>query len=115
ERPGGVEIYNEFEFGRLQHRKVSGPCTFENPGGVAAELPILIGKVDSIADQATCYRILALHINGGNRVACRQCDHLFATRDKEDIGADDDRTRSPFDDVGEGCLNFTFISGVEDQ
>ena len=53
ERPGGLEIDHQLEFGRLLHRQVGGLGRLEDLSDVNANLAISSGQARSIADQAT--------------------------------------------------------------
>src|SRR6266498_4834852 len=51
ERPGGVEVDDQFEFGWLHDRKVGWLLAFEDAAHIDAGLSIHIGNIRPIADQ----------------------------------------------------------------
>jgi hypothetical protein len=54
ERLGGLEVDDELEFRRLQHRQLGWAGALENLAGVYAGLTIELGLIGPIADQPTC-------------------------------------------------------------
>ena len=59
ERPGGLEVDDELEFGGLHDREVGGLLAVENPAGVDADLAIGISDAGPVAHQATGYDVFA--------------------------------------------------------
>src|ERR1700736_1465967 len=51
ERPGRLQVDDELEFGRLQHRQVGGLCAFEDLTGVGADLAKHVQSIGPIAHQ----------------------------------------------------------------
>src|SRR6516165_8290457 len=51
ERPGRLQVDDEFELGGLYHRQVGGLCALENLAGVDADPTIHVEKVTPIARQ----------------------------------------------------------------
>ena len=78
ERLGGLEIDDQFEFGRLYDGKVSWPLAFENATCIDADLLVCTSKARAIAHQTASGGELAVVINGGNSVACREGSELIA-------------------------------------
>src|SRR6516162_11135341 len=52
EYPGSVEVDHEFEFVRLHDRQIGWPLTFQNPGGIDADLAMRLGDARPVAHQA---------------------------------------------------------------
>src|SRR5207247_1623179 len=53
ERLSGLEIDDQLELGWLHHWKIGGLRTLENPTDIDAYLAICVGKIASVAHQAT--------------------------------------------------------------
>src|SRR5215831_13915629 len=88
ERLRGLEIDDQLEFGRLQDRKVGGLLALENPPGVNASMAVGVRKTRSVAHQAADGSVLASRIHSRDGMACRQCNELLASIQKENIGLD---------------------------
>src|SRR5215472_5629758 len=54
ERLRGLEVDDQFEPGRLQHRQIGGIRLLEHERRIRALLALQIGKMRSIAHQAAC-------------------------------------------------------------
>src|SRR6516165_326811 len=54
ERLHGLEVDHQLELGRLQHRQVGRPRTFENAPGIDAGLPIAIADARAITAVTIC-------------------------------------------------------------
>src|SRR5215831_14689521 len=89
ERPGGLEVDDQFEARRLQDREVGGIFPFENPASIDANLATRIGKVGSIAHQPADLDIVTLRICSGNRMARRKRGKLDTPISEERVGDDE--------------------------
>src|SRR5215468_8621246 len=66
----GLEVDDQFEPGRLQHRQIGGIRLFEHERRIRALLAIQIGKLRSIAHQAACRGEIAPVVERRNGIAC---------------------------------------------
>src|SRR6266446_9858263 len=80
ERLGGFQVDRHLKFGRLHDRQIGGLFTLENSPGVSTDLTIAVSKAHSVTDQATSRDELALRVDRGDHIACRQRNELIAPR-----------------------------------
>jgi len=90
ERSGRLQVDDEFEFGRLHHRKVGGLRALEDLTGVEADLTAKVRNIDSIAHQSARFGFLASGIGRGNPMAGRKRRKLDAAADEERIGGEEE-------------------------
>src|SRR5262245_13370863 len=72
ERLGGLEVDDELELGRLNHRQIGRLLAFENPPDIVAALSISIRSVGSVAHETASRRELPPIENNRDRIACYQ-------------------------------------------
>ena len=94
QRLGGLEIDNQLEFGRLHHWKIGGLRTLENPTDIDAYLAICVGKIASVAHQATGRGELPKLINCGHCMVSHQGNKLITSADEEWVRPYDERPSS---------------------
>ena len=95
-RSCSFEVDNQLKFGRLHDGEIDGFLTLENSAGVNTDLAITISKVCAITDQATSRDELALRVDRGQLIACRQRNELIAPCQEERISVDEKRGGAPF-------------------
>ena len=83
-----MKVDDELEFGRLQHRQVSGLGAFEDAAGIDAGLTKGVCDVGSVTHQPTGFHRLTDRVSRGNPVARRQSSKLHAATDQEGIASD---------------------------
>jgi hypothetical protein len=88
ERPGGSQINDEVELGRLDDRQLGRLGALKDPTSVDAELPKHFGEARTVAHEAPSLRILAHCMDRGDRMARGQRGKLGPTKEEEGIGAD---------------------------
>ena len=71
ERLRGLEVDDQFEFGRLHDRKVGRFRAFQNLSGIDSELAVHIGKIDSVTQQAAGHSMLAKLVHRRYRMMLR--------------------------------------------
>ena len=59
--PCGLEVDQQLELRRSQHRQLIGLGTLENAPGILADLAVRVREIGSIADQAAIERGLPVH------------------------------------------------------
>src|SRR5262249_30104610 len=74
---GGFEVDRQFERGRLQDRQFGRVRTLENAAGIDGRLAIRPGEAGRIADQATCFDVIAQFVDRRDRMSRRQRDDLL--------------------------------------
>ena len=114
ERLRGLEIDDQFEFGRLYDGKVSWPLALENATCIDADLLVCTSKARAIAHQTASSGELAVVINGGDFVACRQGSELIAAAGEKRIGNDDEGAGPLLHDICKGYFKIAFAAGVND-
>src|SRR5262249_10290690 len=75
-RTCSLQVEGEFEFGRLQYRKIGRLSAFEDAAGIHADLAEDIGKAGSVAHQEAGCCQLANESARGYSGACRERDQL---------------------------------------
>src|SRR6476660_9883852 len=83
ERLCGFEIDDQFEPSRLHHWKIGGLLALDNPTHIDAYLAIPIGKIGSVAHQATGRDEFPKLINCGHCMTSYQPDKLIASAEEE--------------------------------
>jgi len=83
-----MKVDDELEFGRLQHRQVSGLGAFEDAAGIDAGLTKGVCDVGSVTHQPAGFHRLTDRVSRGNPVARRQSSKLHAATDQEGIASD---------------------------
>ena len=90
----GLEVDDQLELGRLNHRKVGRFLTFEDTARIDANLAIGVAQMGSVARWPPGCSKLAPIVDRGKAMACRQCDNLIAPPEEVGIGADNERASS---------------------
>ena len=72
ERPGGLQVDDELELGRLHDRQIGRLGALEDVAGIDAHLTITVREVGSIAHQAADCDGFTIYISRRNPVARRQ-------------------------------------------
>src|SRR6266545_5058554 len=100
QRPGGLEVDEQLDLGRLLHRQVGRLVALENPAAVDTDLTVRVRQTAAIAHQAAGGGKLAVLEDRGHRVADRQCGELLAPAIEQSIIADRQRACPQ---SGQGC------------
>ena len=69
-RLGGLEIYDQFKLGGLNHRHLGRLLAPQDSACIVAGLAPCIRWVSSIADQTAEHGEYAVEVHGGQRIAC---------------------------------------------
>src|SRR4029079_11141579 len=115
ERPGGLQVNDQFNFANLLDREVGGLVTLENPFGIDAGQAVSVGNVRSVTHQTSGRSKLAILENCRHGVAKRQRAKLFANAREERAGADNEPTRLQLEQPGENYIQVRFAAGIEDM
>src|SRR5262249_56413020 len=115
ERFCGLEVDDQFEFGRQLDRQIGGLLTCENAASIPTGLAIGPGKTGGIADQSTGLGELASEVDRRQRGARRKRNKLPAPAYKERIGADKQRAGPPFHQICDDRLQLAVASGPNDK
>src|SRR6266487_2590703 len=99
ERLSGLEIDDQLELGWLHHWKIGGLRTLENPTDIDTYLAICVGKIASVAHQATGRGELPKLINCGHCMVSHQGDKLITSADEEWVRPYDERPSSSLNDT----------------
>src|SRR5712691_11712125 len=83
QRLGSLEIDDEFELDRLQHRKARRLLAHENSRGINAGLAIGIDKINAVTHQAAGRRMLAKLVHGWHFVPRCERNILVAVATEE--------------------------------
>src|SRR5262245_25072053 len=86
ERLSGLEVNYELKLGRQYDRKLSWLVAPENAASIDAGLMIGICSARSVAHQTTCFGNLAIRVNRGQSILCRQYSKATAFVCKQGIG-----------------------------
>ena len=78
ERLGGLEVDDQFVFGRCLHWQVGRLLAFEDAVDVARRAPVLLDLIGPVGDQAAGGDKVAVGIDCGQLMACCQRDDQFA-------------------------------------
>src|SRR5712692_8256727 len=79
EHPGCLQVDDELELARLQHRQVGRVLALEDAAGIDSSLAIRVRKGRSVAHQPAGFGILAHVIDRRYSMVRRQRDELYAT------------------------------------
>src|SRR5207244_10467952 len=83
ERFGGLQIDDQFEFGRLHDRQVSRLFTLKNAASVNAGLAKTVRKVRIVADQSAALDNLAVRVNRWHPMArCQRHDLIQSAKEQ---------------------------------
>src|SRR5262245_25036936 len=72
QRPGGLQVDDEFVLGRRLHRQLAGLLALENAVDVAGRTPELVGEIRSIGEQPTADQDITSKVDGGQSVPSRE-------------------------------------------
>src|SRR6266700_5789765 len=111
ERLSGLEIDDQLELGWLHHWKIGGLRTLENPTDIDAYLAICVGKIASVAHQATGRGELPKLINCRHCMVSHQGDKLITSADEEWVRPYDERPSSWVNDTRNGAFEVMFSAG----
>jgi hypothetical protein len=78
ERLRGLQVDDQFELGRPNHRQIGRLRAFENVTNVDAKLSVHVGNAVAIAQETTGCGVLAQLEGGREIMACCQGDKLIA-------------------------------------
>src|SRR5713101_2339795 len=88
ERLGGLEVDNEFEFGRLHDRHIGGLFAFDNSAGIKADLAINVPQLRTIAHQAAGGSEFTPFVHRRNGFARHESYDLIAVIGENRVAAD---------------------------
>src|SRR5262249_17495824 len=109
-----MKVDDELEFGRLQHRQITGLGALEDAAGIDADLTKGIREVGSVTHQPAGFHRLTGPISRWNLVARRQSGKLHAATDQEGIASDEENIEALAGRWGKGCIDLADGIGVED-
>ena len=113
ERLGGLEIYDELDFGDLLYREVGGLITLEDLSNKNACAAIPFGNVGSVAHETADVREGAPSVDRRHRVLGRQLHDLGVLGGKKRVDRDDKTARfQPLKQI-EGDLDFACGTGPQ--
>jgi hypothetical protein len=78
EHLGGLQVDDQFVFGRRLYRKVGRLLALENAIDVSSRAPVVVGLIGPVGDQAAATDEVAVRIHGGQSVPRRKRDDQFA-------------------------------------
>src|SRR5215471_10980026 len=110
----GLHVDDELEFGRLQHRQVSGLGAFEDIAGIDADLTKGVSEVGSVTHQPAGFHRLTDRVSRWNLVPRRQSGKLHTATDQEGIASDEQNIEALARKCGKGCIDLADRTGVED-
>src|SRR6516165_10821956 len=114
ERPGRLQVDDELEFRRLQHRQIGWLGALEDLTGVGADLTIHARTIGVVAHQPAGFYSLARGITRGNPVTRRERRKLDTSAREEDITSDVQGVGAIAHEGGEGRLDLAAGAGIED-
>src|SRR5262245_54922686 len=114
ERSRRLKVDDKFEFGRLQHRQVSGLGPLKDAAGIDADLTKSIPKVGSVAHQPTGCHLITLGISRRNPVMRCQGGKLYGAADKKCVAADEERIGALARECGKGRVDLSDRAGIKD-
>src|SRR5262245_51924350 len=91
ERFCGLEVDQQFVFGRLHHRQIGGLLAFENPTHIDAYEAVQLRQAVAVSHQTTVLSECGRVINRRYAMASRQREKLVASRIEECIRGGDER------------------------
>src|SRR6516164_971347 len=112
-RPGGLEVDDQLEFGRILDWQLSGTRPLEYPADIGADQMIRIGVAGSVAHEAAHRRELAHKVHCRQRVASRQRNELIASADEKRIISNQKRGCSTFDQRCKSRIEIAVGAGPE--
>src|SRR5262249_6141152 len=115
ERLCGLEVYDQFDFGRLLDRQVGGLFALENAAGVDAGYAVCVCGVRSIAKQAAGRGELAILKYCGHGVADGQCGKLFGMAGEKWATADYERVCPQLNQLCKDTTEIIFTAGIDDM
>src|SRR5438270_5191237 len=104
----GLEVDDQLECGRLLDRQISWLLVLEDPPSVNASLTPSARSAGCVADQASGSDEFPRKIDGGNRIANRQRNELFAAVVEHRIRADDEPAGVLLDQRRESGVDLRF-------
>ena len=107
-----LRFNDQFELGRLQHRKVYRLLTLEQTGGIDAELAPSLCQIRPVAHQAARLRKFAKSGDGRNRVPRRQQDELIAPASQKRFSLQQEPADALF---GNGCKSRVKLVIIADR
>src|SRR6516165_5968756 len=114
ERPGRLQVDDELEFRRLQHRQIGWLGALEDLTGVGADLTIHARTIGVVAHQPAGFDSLATGIARGNPVVRRKRNKLDASTGEEHVASDVQGIGAVVHESSEGSLDLAPGAGVED-
>src|SRR6516165_8052644 len=114
DRPGGVEVEDQLEFGRLHDRQDGWLLALENAAHISAGLLIQLRKVRPIAHQPSGLGKVTCGIDRWYRVARRQRDDLHTPTDKNRVDTDQQCAAGLLREVCEGRIDLATGTGAKD-
>src|SRR5262249_3723341 len=112
-RPGGLEVDDQLEFGRILDRQLRGSRPLEYSADIGADQMIRIGVAGSVAHEAAHRRELAHKVHCRQRVASRQPNELIASADEKRIIANQKCGCSTFDQRCKSRIEIAVGAGSE--
>src|SRR5262245_44588881 len=109
-----LTVEDELEFGRLQHRQVSGLGPLKNATGVDADLTKSITDVGSVTHQSTGCRMNTQGISRRNPVKRRRGSKLYGAADEKCIAANEEGVGAFARKCGKGRIDLSDRTGIED-
>src|SRR5215467_13633714 len=107
-------IDNQLEFTRLYDRQVRGFRTLEDAAGVEANVMIRFADARTVAHQSAHFRMFAVLINRGYRMAGSQLRQLDTSGEQERTDPDEKRVGPLARERGEGSIDLADSAGIED-
>ena len=114
EHPGGLQVDDQLELGRLHDRQVRRLGALEDAAGVDAGLTIGIRDIGSVAHQPADLGIGARCICRGDPMMRRQVDQLDAPAVEEGVAGDEEGVGPLARKRCEGSIDLAAGAGVED-
>ena len=108
---GGIQIYDQFEPGRLYDRQVRRFGTIENATDIDTHLEP-VGTNSRVANQATGRDELGPFVHHRHLIAGFGCYQLIAAYLEKQIGAHKERTGRSLNQALKGEIDFSFGAGV---
>src|SRR4051794_27956142 len=112
ERLCGLQIDDQFEFGRLHNRQIGGPFALEDAANIYAGLTITIRKIGSVTDKTANFGIFVLIIDCGQLIPGGKRHALLASATEERVLRDEERDRALLSEGRDGRVDFGFRAGV---
>ena len=113
QRPGGLEIDDQLDFGGLLDGQIGRFLAFENAPGVESGQTLRVRNASSVAHQTAGGGELPPKIDCWNAVAEGECAELRGVAAEQRIGATDHEGYSQLRRRCEGCFEIGFAARVE--